>query len=179
MSTKCCNTKWIIKSPFSTNSKYYKKYVNNIEQAMGYVKSICRDMFHPKSQRCILPYVMLQERVTHNNEVKVCFLNKRYSHIASVARSVRSFPGFFTEAEIILFAHGALMSLTHLEDVLILDGLVRVDVFKSNQGILVVNELESLEADFGATNFPAVSETEHFLAEYWEQHIYECIGKLA
>ena len=116
---------------------------------------------------------MFQERVVCNNEVKVCFLDKQYSHIAVIDRSKKSLTGF-TRDEIILFAYHALQSLVHLEDVFILDGLVRVDIFKSNEGHLVINELESLEADYNG-HHREMSQTDIFLSTYWEKAIYKCL----
>ena len=48
----------------------------------------------------------------------------------------------------------------------IIDGLFRVDVFKNKQGMFVVNEFESLEANYdGAPNMEAT--TRSYLISYW------------
>jgi hypothetical protein len=79
-----------------------------------------------------VPYLMLQVRVEKNKECKLCFLNKKFSHFTSLLGTTQSYPGF-SQDQLILFAYKALQSISHL-NTFILDGLVRVDIFKSNSG---------------------------------------------
>ena len=55
----------------------------------------------------------------------------------------------------------------------ICDGLVRVDIFTNASGLLVVNEFESLEAEYGTST--AQNEIEihffWFLVAFWEKHL--------
>jgi hypothetical protein len=83
-----------------------------------------------------------------------------------------SLPGI-SNAELIEFADSAMDAIASHE-AYIVDGLVRVDVFKNNTGKLVVNELESFEAIYYTRTFNA----EHFLEEYWERKIYDAINSL-
>ena len=171
------DAQWIMKAPFTTNAMHYKSYVNSLTDAMQYIRRVRDDMFGLHPTCYILPYVMLQERVSDNREVKICFVNGRFNHIASVASSVKSIRGYLSSA-VVSFATEALRSLKRLDNVFILDGLVRVDVFKSNDGHLVVNDLESLDACYSSLNVLDTSRIDKFLEEYWENKIYECIIKL-
>ena len=60
------------------------------------------------------------------------------------------------------------------EDVYMLDGLLRIDVFKTKDNRLVVNELESLEAEYFGDDVEEARFNE-FLKSYWEKKIYDCL----
>jgi len=60
----------------------------------------------------------------------------------------------------------------------VLDGMVRVDIFVSNEGKLVVNEIEGTEAVYFTTDTDREYATEHFLQNYWEKKIYHCVNEL-
>jgi hypothetical protein len=76
-----------------------------------------------------IPYFILQQRVDNNKEVKLCFLNREFSHFASIGRNAKSFDGFSTE-DLVRFAKKVLDLLYEANENFILDGLVRVDLFK-------------------------------------------------
>jgi hypothetical protein len=128
-------TRFICKAPFTTNGLHFKRYVDTPEDAVKHIEKVADDVFGFRPTCYEIPYMMLQVRVTNNKECKVCFLNKEFSHIISVGGTTKSFPGFNQE-EVILFASNALKSICHLDN-FILDGLVRVDIFKSNSGIVL------------------------------------------
>jgi hypothetical protein len=60
-------------------------------------------------------------------------------------------------------------------DEFILSGLVRVDIMVNNEGHLVLNELESLEARHDTLEPNLSASCFSILSEYWEKVIYECI----
>ena len=113
-----------------------------------------------------------------NREVKIVFLGGEYGHIMSCAVSSvqKSLPGIDQDV-LIGFAKDVMRRIaTHHE--YIVDGLVRVDVFKNNDGELVVNELESLEARY-FTHGNKLQECQLFLEQYWERKILICIRDFA
>lgn len=55
-----------------------------------------------------------------------------------------------------------------------LDGLVRVDIFNNN-GTLVVNEFEGIEAVYFAKNVVEEMRVSRDLEKFWEDKIYACI----
>ena len=67
-------------------------------------------------------------------------------------------------------------SLEKSDKTFILDGMIRVDLFCSNEGNLVVNELEGLEAAYYASSFSDQIRTESFLENYWENKILELLS---
>jgi len=139
------------------------------------LQSIVEDNFGD-SPRCYeLPYMMLQERVNDNKEVKLVFLNGNFSHVASARKC--SLPGFTTE-DLVSFAKEMLELLRSSSNHCILDGIVRVDIFKSNSGHLVVNEFESLDALYTGTSESCTNNTDLFLNLYWEGKIYNSICAL-
>jgi hypothetical protein len=163
----------VIKAPFVTNRQHYHGYPKNVEAAIVHVARAVNDLFHSKFSKCYeISYLILQERVTSNGEVKVVFCGKTFSHIAGGRYDKKSFSSITTQ-ELILFASDALESLD--DGQFILDGLVRVDLMCNNEGKLVVNELESLDADYDSLQMEDTSRANAFLDQYWEQKIYDCL----
>lgn len=126
----------------------------------------------------IFPYVIMQERVIDNAEAKLVFCNKEFKHFYGQSSKNPHSLSPFTSNDLVAFATTVLESLTCKESVFMIDGLVRVDLFKNNEGKLVVNELESLDASYEGSNKTSNDETFSFLEMYWEQKIYECIADL-
>ena len=120
-----------------------------------------------------VPYVMLQEHVTSNAEVKVIFVNRQFSHCCNLPRTVKSFGKSFSQNDVVAFAYQVLESISHLDELFILDGIVRVDIFKANDGRLVVNELESLEADFYSKSSNDTNFVSAFLRNYWKDKLFD------
>jgi hypothetical protein len=170
-------TRWIIKAPFTTNSQHFKHYVNTARETIQHIASVVRDLYSSHPSCYEINYLLFQERVTKNGECKLCFLNKQFSHFVSSTTTRKSLPGY-TQKDLISFAQKALESLRVHEDTFILDGLLRVDLFKSNEGKLVVNELESLEACYFSSTLGESSQCDQYLEEYWEIQINECLCNL-
>ena len=114
-----------------------------------------------------------------NREVKLIFLNGEYSHsLSTTVSSVKmSFPDI-DETDMIAFATSVLQTVAQ-HDEYILDGLVRVDLFRNDEGELVVNELEGLEARFFTTVTNKLTDCQHWLENYWEKKILTCIETFA
>lgn len=102
-------------------------------------------------------------------------LDQQFSHFAKVKDSVQSFKPYFDSADLIAFAVKVLQVLNVERKCFILDGLVRVDLFMNDDNDLVVNELESLDANYLCASSTRECETSHFLACYWESKIYNGI----
>ena len=163
-----------MKAPFVTNRKHFHYYPKDADAAILFLKSAYKKIYIKKNIYAV-PYLMLQERVRCNTEVKLIFLNGVYHHTVSCAvNSVQmSFTGV-TTAQLLDFASSVMRSISDREEYII-DGLVRVDLFRNNDGELVVNELESLEARYFTTTANCLISCENFLKEYWEKKIYSCI----
>ena len=86
-------------------------------------------------------------------------------------------PGYSID-EMIKFGLDALDIAGRSNNSYIFDGLVRVDIFKANDGRLVVNELESLDAEYNCADVGKVAATDEFLELYWKGKIFDCISNL-
>ena len=82
----------------------------------------------------------------------------------------------FRHEDLVRFGQ-CVMNCVSVHDEYVLDGLVRVDIMRNNQGELVLNELESLEARHDTLDPVLSVSCSNFLSEYWEKVIYECIYK--
>ena len=173
---------WILKAPFTTNSQHFKSYVENSSDAFSAMNRVTRDLYHNSMPTCYeIPYMMLQERVKDNAEVKMIFLNFEFNHFASTRgrNFVTRLPGY-SEEDLIAFGYSVLEKLksNNLGQVYILDGLVRIDIFKANSGELVLNEVESLEAGYQTSDAVSCARVDDFLHTYWETKIYDSINRL-
>ena len=81
----------------------------------------------------------------------------------------------YPHTRLMKFAEEAVVELKRACSSAIIDGLVRVDIFETQMGKLVVNEFESLEACYYHNN---ESEVCAKLVEYWHLKIQECVGVL-
>ena len=106
------------------------------------------------------------------------FLGGKYHHTCSFAeRNICKSLCGFSHDDLVTFATDCIRSVS-MHNEYILDGLVRVDIFKNNEGTLVVNELESLEARYFTVNTTELGSSMKFLEDYWERKIYEYIEKI-
>ena len=166
---------WVIKAPFTTNceSVRYAKTYADVVKYMGSLSKLYLGN---------VPYLMIQPCMYNRREVKIVVLNNQPLYKANIATGALSKSkggvnqtfsyDLNTLDAVLAFAGTALEKLKATLPYAITDGLFRVDIFQTLSGQLVVNEFESLEADFGcrisgATDFEALAWT--FLSNYWRQ----------
>ena len=73
------NRHWILKPPYSGNKQHFTFHVqNSYSKAVSYInKKVRKDIYASLPPACYeIPYLMIQEVVTKNNEAKLLFLNK-------------------------------------------------------------------------------------------------------
>ena len=167
---------YILKSPFITNSKNFKSFVRSAQEAQAAFRLFYRRQYVDAPECYIIPYFMLQEKVSDNREARLCFLDGTFSHFVVIGgKSVNSLK-HYCATDLIDFASSVFLLLKD-EPTFILDGLVRIDIFEDDDERLVVNELESLDARYTASReFDA--KVASFLMDYWERHIYMAINIL-
>ena len=172
---------WVMKAPYTSNSRkpFNQRNLATVNDIMKHIKCCVKYVYkYQKNQvnTFEIPYLILQEQVLiDKSEVKICFLNKCYSHIVMMSTGTKRALGSFSEKQIVAFAYKALLSLKDMENTFVLNGLIRVDVFLSNANTLVVNELESLDATYYSTNFEGPGKVDLFLEKYWERQMYNNI----
>jgi hypothetical protein len=142
-----------------------------------------------------MSYVMLQPRVLNPMEMKVACWNGGEPYVAMRKRGMgaRAFVGC-TEDDVLSYATTAIGILKRANPHAILDGLVRVDIFQLEDGRLVVNEFESLEAcfvqrkvaakpilrlraenDLSASCRPSDNTVIKHLKSYWYDKVVQCL----
>jgi len=164
----------VMKAPNITNGLHYQRNVKDVSSALKHVYKVRKVMYDSKTCYAV-PYIMLQVRIVDNKEVKLIFLGGEFHHIMSCSMSnvVTRLHGF-CDNDLISFATAAIRHLSEHSEY-ILDGLVRVDIFKNNEGNLVVNEFESLEARYFTGNASVHGNCCTFLEKYWKKKIYQSI----
>jgi len=123
---------------------------------------------------------MIQPCMYNRKEYKVVALNNVPTYIASIAsgRGKKSAGGVnqqFGDTDSLLeFAGKAIGTFRLNAPFAITDGLFRVDVFQDVTGKMVVNEFESLDANYSALTHLQMA-THSFLIKYWENKITELL----
>lgn len=135
---------WVVKAPFTTGCAFIR-YCNSLSQILISLRTGSQKYYGS------LPYLMIQARMINNKEYKVVVLNGSAKYLAynthrhGVAFSSKPHKKLFD------FAESAVQQLKASNPSSIIDMLVRVDIFQTYRGDFVVNEFESLEADYFAS----------------------------
>jgi hypothetical protein len=168
---------WVIKAPFTTNCESVR-FPKSFDQMKTFMGSLSKKYFGN------VPYLMIQPCMYNRCEVKIVVLNNEplYRADISTGRTAKSNGGIrraFSDLDgLLTFARIALEKLRSSSPYAITDGLFRVDIFQTLSGQMVVNEFESLEADYGckpsgSTDFQSFTWT--FLSNYWRKKIESVI----
>ena len=172
---------WVLKAPFVTNSMHFLSFITNPEDVLWKLDLVTKSVFQEKT--CyVIPYMMLQPRMINRKEYKVVLLNGRRSHIVKPCSTHKDCKAYskFPHDRLFELVENAVTLLGKAQPHAILDGLVRVDIFETQEKDIyvdesgaeglrnrwVVNEFESIEAQFTstATNDARVFD---FLNNYW------------
>ena len=164
---------WVIKAPFTTNCESVK-FPKNFDSMQQFMGTLSRKYFGH------IPYLMIQPCMYNRKEYKVVALNNVPTYVASITsgRGKKSAGGInqqFGDTDSLLdFAGRAIESLRLNAPFAITDGLLRVDIFQDVTGEMVVNEFESLDANYSALTHLQMA-AYSFLIKYWENKITELL----
>ena len=162
---------WVVKAPFTTNS-HFVKFPKTIEIVVNIIKS---SPYNPEVGYGQIPYLMVQPCMHNRKEYKVVLLN-HVPVFATSAGNKRCSNGInksFVQTDrldLYKFAEDQLTELKLNCPGAITDGLFRVDVLQNNDGTMVVNEFESLEASYYTTGNKEIA-VQDFLFRYWHNKI--------
>jgi len=161
---------WVVKAPFTTNCDFIKfcQTYDQILRALRAAEARFGDQ---------IPYVMVQPTMFNRREEKVVLVNGKAFHVASQSMNKKSphcHKFAMTNEELFEFAEEAVKTFKTRDPSFIMEGLVRVDIFCTRSGKLVVNEFESLEAAYFKT-FDAEVRVKVALSRYWEDILRNCI----
>ena len=157
---------WVIKGPFTTNSQCIK-FVHSIGGMVNAMRLLSNRFFGH------LPYLMIQPCMHNRKECKVVVLNNSPVYQAGISTGGnskskngvrRSFADF---EELQQFANQAIAQLRLAAPFAITDGLFRVDIFQTAAGKMVVNEIESLDAEYQSSISGRAEAVYTFLEKYW------------
>jgi hypothetical protein len=172
---------WILKFPYVTNSRV--TYVRKIANLASSIESCWFKMTQGAVLR--MSYVMLQPCVPNQMEIKVACWNGDAPFIARRNRGgvqSRSFVDT-TDEDVLVFATNAIARLKHSDPNSILNGLARVDIFQLPNKKLVVNEFESLEAEYEQKKAvvtggaPCAATVNSALKLYWLDIVTACVNE--
>jgi len=168
---------WVIKAPFTTNCESVR-FAKSFDHMKTFMGSLSKKYFGN------VPYLMIQPCMYNRFEAKIVVLNNQPLYKAGIitgsqSKSNGGIRRAFSDMDgLLTFAGVALEKFRSAAPYAITDGLFRVDIFQNLSGHMVVNEFESLEADYGCKPSGSVdfqSFTCTFLTNYWRKKIESLI----
>lgn len=177
---------YIWKTPYTTHSTNGngRRFCTTIEEVFRFYRKFCDELYGH------LPYIFLQARIANNHEYKVCqliydvpeasssilpaeFLEPFEVHVEQQGSNTRRTA---TDDEVIAFAKRAIKA--YQEKIGPTGPILRVDIFKTQSGRLVVNEFESLEAVVSPTGRQQGKDSriKTYLQAYWRSVMQLCIS---
>jgi len=146
---------FIIKAPYVQNQvgfglKFFKSYEEFLDKLRNIYESNNTSL--GKLHVCstdVFPYLIIQPRMQSNNESKIILWNGVPQFVCS---SLKGLSKRKSTVEMMSFAEEACKHLKiQSNNVFLCDGITRVDLFCTAEGTLVVNEFESLDANYGCS----------------------------
>jgi len=153
---------WVLKLPFTTNGEGLK-FCKSLEEIIRMARKNAKQFGHRMS------YSMLQPCLENRREYKVCILDGKATFVADINQRSRTGEPFSSvpHTDLKIFAEQACEILENLCEGALALPLLRVDIMKTRNGI-VVNEFESVEACFFSKRFDTFElQAQNFLREYW------------
>ena len=161
---------WVIKAPFTTNSGYIR-FARSENEVFKKLRTACNDLYNN------IHYVIIQPCMLNRKEHKLVFVNEQPLYFASIGSNSKKSKGgrslsFINSSDkmdrAVEFASNSINKLKIRFPNAITDGLLRVDMFQTADGRLVVNEFESLEARYDSANHKHEIDVAARLVEYWK-----------
>lgn len=166
---------WVVKAPFTTNGESVR-FAKSLDRILYFLRAASKKYFGE------IPYIMIQACMFNRKEYKVIVLAGAPIYVASIQGSgnKRSTDGtnrsFSNQDGLLEFTKHSLERILSRIPYAITDGLFRVDIFQNIHGQLVVNEFESLDANYdGEAKFESL--TKAYLQTYWRITIKEKFGE--
>jgi hypothetical protein len=165
---------WVVKLPFVTNRKVF------ITKSLHALESYLHNWSFNSTSSPVYPYVMIQPCLRNKREYKVVHIpsqNIQYIAHASTPKYSRAFSTSPHE-RILQFARQAVEHFKLMCPHAITHQLFRVDIMQTEDGSLVVNEFESIDANFvpnfGASSTSARSyefRVKTFISNFWKEQL--------
>jgi hypothetical protein len=161
---------WVVKAPYTTNCQYIK-FAKTIGGVVDAIRNANDALFYR------IPYIMIQACMSNRKEYKIVVFNQIIQYIMVEYKHSKPSKAFSKKPhkELFSFVYEAIQDLKNDCPAFICDGLVRVDIFQNKHGRLVVNEFESLEANYYSKHIDDMLLTEK-LTDYWIEKIIFFVG---
>jgi hypothetical protein len=164
------NNGWVLKAPYTTNC-HYVRFCKTMHSVLNNLFIANIKLFGS------IPYVMLQACMKNRQEYKVVVFNEEVQFVTANARRARPSISFSKRPhyKLIQFAQDAVQDLKKSCPEFLCDGLVRVDIFQNENGDMIVNEFESLGANYYTNNDVDMLFSQK-LVHYWELKLTDYVS---
>lgn len=163
----------VLKAPYSTNKSYSFFCPKDRHEVLLRLSQTYVAIFASRSSReTKIPYYMLQPRMLNPFEYKVICWNGTPAYITDRKGKGSAFAQG-EEGRLFAFARDAIAALKFARPHTITEGVVRVDIFQDPHG-WVVNEFESLEANYYSKVGAQEAHTSQKWRLFWTSILKEC-----
>ena len=162
---------FVLKFPFATNGFHMISKISGFDTILYHIDSMYKDQFGRR-----YPYVMLQRYHKNLVEKKVVVCDGKAMYVAS--SKVSRGKVCANKQELMQFAETAVSMLKTRCPETCIDGLIRVDImFSNDENKMIVNEFESLEANFYSKKhgIEEESKVKVFLTKFWATELAKFI----
>jgi hypothetical protein len=166
---------WVLKAPYTTGG-FSVRYPKNLEAIFNCLFKATHDYFGR------IPYMMLQPCMKNKHEYKVVVLHEKPAFVSYNYKNSGSKRVAFSKYpfdDILQFAGIAVARLKKNCPEAITEGLIRVDIFQNKEKQFIVNEFESLDANYQANDGDMTkdSETAEILKIFWFEKFMKFVNK--
>lgn len=185
MATYTDGNDWYLKAPYVQHKEGYKsKWVRSIESLDFWLKATMTksstSFFKLGTRPCeVFPYLMLQPRMKSNNESKIILHNGEAKYLSITDKTTglvgQTLRDAVPLAELMTLSEMVIKTLKFRCPYFECGGLTRVDIFMNAAGKLIINEVESFDANYSSSKPDNQSETKNFLSKYFESLLFEAL----
>ena len=166
-----------LKGTFLENKNGYRsipiKNLAELETKLQATRNPSKALQKPVPTCDVFSHLLLQPRVD-NHEEKIVLINGVAIYSAK-SDSTSGLSKRVSKSELYSYAEAVVVKLKAVFPHFLCDGLIRVDIFRTKAGKLVVNEVESLDASLHTTRERYTIMLFQFYRKYWRFIIRDCI----
>lgn len=160
---------WVVKLPYTTNGQFVEA-CSDEEQIFAALSLAC------VKYGSRISYAMLQPCMKNRKEYKVVYYKGAARYVAKIKQRAanENAYSYAPHTSLFTFANNAVNALANANSCFLNDAILRVDIFQTSSGRLVVNEFESLEACIYSDPHTHELRAKDWSKDFWYEELKEC-----